>query len=315
MSNVFENAILGHVSGKPFSHKALQEWLPTEDFVTAIEEITQWEGYTPTPLFNLQELAASLALDKLMYKDEGPRFGLGSFKALGGSYAALRVLQRQISNLLDCKVSLRDIRLGKYSREAAEITMVSATDGNHGRSLAWGCQRFGVPCKIYIHAKVSEERASAMKNFGAEVIRINGTYDDSVEFARIEADKNKWIVVSDTSWPGYFEPPRDVMLGYGVLTSEFNEKLTRAPTHIFLQSACGGFAASVASALRHFWGDQTPRVVIVESELAACLFECAKKLINLQVLELKKKRLWLDYPVESLRIWLGRFYQKKRAIL
>ena len=287
MSNVFENAILGHVSGKPFSHKALQEWLPTEDFVTAIEEITQWEGYTPTPLFNLQELAASLALDKLMYKDEGLRFGLGSFKALGGSYAALRVLQRQISNLLDRKVSLRDIRLGKYSKEAAEITMVSATDGNHGRSLAWGCQRFGVPCKIYIHAKVSEERASAMKNFGAEVIRTNGTYDDSVEFARIEADKNKWIVVSDTSWPGYFEPPRDVMLGYGVLTSEINEKLTLAPTHIFLQSACGGFAASVASALRHFWGDQTPRVVIVESELAACLFECAKanKLTSVRIKE------------------------------
>ena len=287
MSNVFKNAILGHVSGKPFSHKAVQEWLPTEDFVTAIEEISQWEGYTATPLFNLQELAASLALDKLMYKDEGPRFGLGSFKALGGSYAALRVLQRQISNLLDRKVSLSDIRLGKYSREAAEITMVSATDGNHGRSLAWGCQRFGVPCIIYIHAKVSEERASAMKNFGAEVIRINGTYDDSVEFARIEADKNKWIVVSDTSWPGYFEPPRDVMLGYGVLTSEINEKLTRAPTHIFLQSACGGFAASVASALRHFWGDQTPRVVIVESDLAACLFECAKanKLTSVRIEE------------------------------
>lgn len=287
MSNVFENAILGHVSGKPFSHKAVKEWLPVEDFVTAIEEITQWEGYTPTPLFNLQELAASLALDKLMYKDEGLRFGLGSFKALGGSYAALRVLQRQISNLLDRKVSLRDIRLGKYSKEAAEITMVSATDGNHGRSLAWGCQRFGVPCKIYIHAKVSEERSSAMRNFGAEVIRINGTYDDSVEFARIAADKNKWIVVSDTSWPGYFETPRDVMLGYGVLTSEINEKLTRAPTHIFLQSACGGFAASVASALRHFWGDQTPRVVIVESELAACLFECAKanKLTSVRIKE------------------------------
>ena len=287
MSNVFENAILGHVSGKPFSHKAVKEWLPVEDFVTAIEEISQWEGYTPTPLFNLEELAASLGLDKLMYKDEGPRFGLGSFKALGGSYAALRVLQRQISNLLDRKVSLRDIRLGKYSKEAAEITMVSTTDGNHGRSLAWGCQRFGVSCKIYIHAKVSEERSFAMRNFGAEVIRINGTYDDSVEFARIEADKNKWIVVSDTSWPGYFEPPRDVMLGYGVLTSEFNEKLTRAPTHIFLQSACGGFAASVASALRHFWGDQTPRVVIVESELAACLFECAKanKLTSVRIKE------------------------------
>ena len=99
MSYVFENAILGHVSGKPFPHKAVKELLPVEDFVTAIEEIYQWEGYTPTPFFNLEELAASLALDNLLYKDEGPRFGLGSFKALGGSYAALRVLQRPISNL------------------------------------------------------------------------------------------------------------------------------------------------------------------------------------------------------------------------
>ena len=93
MSNVFENAILGHVSGKPFAHKAVQEVPPTQGFAIAIEEITQWEGYTPTPLFNLQELAASLSLDKLMYKDEDLRFGLGSFKALGGSYAALPVLK------------------------------------------------------------------------------------------------------------------------------------------------------------------------------------------------------------------------------
>jgi diaminopropionate ammonia-lyase len=91
-----------------------------------------------------------------------------------------------------------------------------------------------------------------------------------------EAETNNWFVVSDTTWPGYSEPPRDVMLGYGVMTKEINDKLNHPPTHIFLQSACGGFAASVASALRQYWGYQTPRVVIVESELAPCLYESAK---------------------------------------
>ena len=115
-----------------------------------------------------------------------------------------------------------------------------------------------------------------MRDLGAEVIRIKGDYDDSVDLARIEAERNNWFVVSDTSWPGYSEPPRDVMLGYGVMTREINDELTQPPTHIFLQSGCGGFAASVASALRQYWGDQTPRVVIVEPELAACLYESSK---------------------------------------
>ena len=276
MTTVFENATIAHVAGRPHSHQAALEILPPEGFATAIEEITQWDGYAPTPLYSLKALAESLSLNEVLYKDEGPRFGLGSFKALGGAYAALRVLQKQISIFLSNDVSLKDIRTGKYTKEAADITLVSATDGNHGRSLAWGCQRFGAPCRIYIHAEVSEGRAVAMRDLGAEVIRIKGDYDDSVELARIEAERNNWFVVSDTTWPGYSEPPRDVMLGYGVMTREINDELTQPPTHIFLQTGCGGFAASVASALRQYWGDQTPRVVIVEPELAACLYESSK---------------------------------------
>lgn len=276
MTNLFENATIAHVSGRPHSHQAALEILSPEGFTTAMEEITQWDGYAPTPLYSLKELAESLSLSEVLYKDESPRFGLGSFKALGGAYAALRVLQKQISIFLSNDVSLKDIRTGKYTKEAADITLVSATDGNHGRSLAWGCQRFGALCRIYIHAEVSEGRAAAMRDFGAEVIRIKGDYDDSVDLARTEAKKNNWFVVSDTTWPGYSEPPRDVMLGYGVMTREINDELTQPPTHIFLQSGCGGFAASVASALRQYWGDQTPRVVIVEPELAACLYESSK---------------------------------------
>ena len=276
MTSIFGNATISHVSGNPHSHQSAFEILPIVGFETAIEEICQWDGYSPTPLYSLKSLAESLSLGEVLYKDEGSRFRLGSFKALGGAYAALCLLQKQISFTLNHEVNLKDIRVGKYAEEASEITLVSATDGNHGSSLAWGCQRFGAPCRIYIHAEVSEVRADAMRHLGADVIRIKGDYDDSVELARNEAERNNWFVVSDTTWPGYSEVPRDVMLGYGVMTKEINDELINPPTHILLQSACGGFAASVASFLRQYWGGQTPRVVIVESELASCLYESAK---------------------------------------
>lgn len=276
MTTEFENAKIKHISGKPNSHKAAIEVLPPKGFVSAIDEISQWDGYSPTPLFSLKDLSASLSLNEVMYKDEGPRFGLGSFKALGGSYAALKVLQREISRALNDMISLEDIRNGKYSKEASKITLVSATDGNHGRSLAWGCKRFGAPCKIYIHAEVSKGRAEAMRDLGAEVIRIDGDYDDSVDLARSEAEKNNWFVVSDTSWPGYFEPPRDVMHGYGLMMHEISESLTQIPTHVFIQGGCGGFAGSVCASIRQVWGHQAPRIVIVEPHIANCLFESSK---------------------------------------
>jgi diaminopropionate ammonia-lyase len=269
-------AKLGHVAARKRDGDAVERVLSRQDFATSRAEITQWQGYQPTPLVSLTALAAKIGVGGILYKDEGPRFGLGSFKALGGSYAAQRVLQRQISARLGHEVSLEDIRTGTYRSEAAEITLVSATDGNHGRSLAWGCQRFGAPCRIYIHAEVSEGRAQAMRDLGADVIRIAGDYDASVILAKQEAADNGWFVVSDTSWEGYSQPPRDVMAGYGVMTQEICDSLEQAPTHVFLQGGVGGLAAGVVAGLRQHWGAQAPRVVIVEPELAACLFESGR---------------------------------------
>lgn len=276
MQNILPAAKLGHVAASQRAGDAAERVLSRQDFATSRAEITQWEGYAPTPLVSLSVLAAKIGVADVLYKDEGPRFGLGSFKALGGSYAALRVLQRQIAAKLGQQVSLEEIRTGKVAALAAQITLVSATDGNHGRSLAWGCQRFGAPCRIYIHAEVSEGRAAAMRDLGAEVIRINGDYDASVVLAKKEAEENGWFVVSDTSWEGYSEPPRDVMAGYGVMTSEICESLDQPPTHVFLQGGVGGLAAGVVAGLRQHWGKQGPRVVIVEPELAACLFESGR---------------------------------------
>lgn len=274
--DVFSKAEIQHTLG-PATPSTSQDQVCTEqDFNNAWTEITAWDGYAATPLVELNALADTLSISQVIYKHEGPRFGLGSFKALGAAYAALRVLQREISRQTGQEVSLSSIRDGEHAEICAQITLVSATDGNHGRSLAWGCQRFHAPCRIYIHADVSKGRAQAMRDFGALVIRIEGDYDASVALAREEADQHGWFVVSDTSWPGYSDPPRDVMAGYGVMTREVCEALDQAPTHVFLQGGVGGLAASVAAALRHYWGRDAPRVIIVEPTLAACLFKSAQ---------------------------------------
>ncbi|WP_419903385.1 diaminopropionate ammonia-lyase [Kiloniella sp.] len=277
MLKTFQFSDISHTPYQRHIGTASEEIITRDAFNAATTEITAWEGYKPTPLHSLESLAAELGIGDIFYKDEGPRFGLGSFKALGGAYAAGKVLQRELTKKLDIPVTLADIRNGRYASEAKEITLVSATDGNHGRSLAWGAQRFGATCKIYIHKGVSEGRAEAMRQLGANVIRIDGDYDASVHLARKEADQNGWFVVSDTSWEGYVDPPLDVMAGYGVMTNEITDQLKTPPTHIFLQGGVGGLAASVCSALRQHWGQDTPRVIIVEPNLAACLFESARK--------------------------------------
>ncbi|CUH85980.1 diaminopropionate ammonia-lyase [Thalassovita mediterranea] len=274
--SVFAAANIQHVAGAPHAGRAAFEVLSEQDFDRAVGEITSWQGYAATPLVSLAGLADQIGVGRIDYKHEGPRFGLGSFKALGGAYAAMRVLQRELTARLGHEVSLSDIRDGRYSAECAQITLVSATDGNHGRSLAWGCQRVGAPCRIYIHAEVSEGRAEAMRALGADVVRISGDYDASVDLAKSEAAANGWFVVSDTSWPGYSEPPRDVMAGYGVMTREACDAMAKPPTHVFLQGGVGGLAASVAAALRQYYGADAPRVIIVEPELAACLYESAQ---------------------------------------
>lgn len=272
----FQTATLSHARGAPGEEKAAFEVITPKDFADACDEITAWEGYEHTPLVSFAGLARELGVNRIDYKHEGPRFGLGSFKALGGSYAAMRVLQRELEKRFGHAVKLEDIRNGVHREACAEITLVSATDGNHGRSLAWGCQRFGAPCRIYIHAEVSQGRADAMQDLGAEVIRISGDYDASVLLAKTEAAEHGWFVVSDTSWPGYTQPPRDVMAGYGAMTQEICEELAQAPTHVFLQGGVGGLAASVAAGLRQHYGNNAPRVVIVEPELAACLIKSAQ---------------------------------------
>jgi len=221
----------------------------------------------------LPSLALTAGIGELHYKDESTRLGLGSFKALGGAYAVLEYLASELSRRLPNPVTMQAIRKGAHKADAQQLTIASATDGNHGRSVAWGAQQAGCDCKIYIHSDVSQGRADAIAAYGAEIIRVAGDYDDSVRQCAIDAKTNNWQVISDTSYPGYDEVPRQVMAGYTVMVKEILSQLTEPPTHVFIQAGVGGLAAAVCAAFWSQLGEQAPRFIIAESEHAACVIK------------------------------------------
>lgn len=251
-------------------------WRPEQDAIlsdaglaAARAAISAWPGYAPTPLVALPGLAAGLGVAALHYKDEAHRFGLGSFKALGGAYAVARVILRRAAEA-GRPAAMEDLLAGRLADIAAGLTVCCATDGNHGRSVAWGAQRFGAACVIFIHATVSEGRKTAIESYGAEVRRTAGNYDDSVREAEATAAREGWVVVSDTSWPGYTEIPRDVMQGYELMAAEAFDALPSPPTHIFLQTGVGGMAAAVAAQAVRRWGAARPRIVLADPDRSAC---------------------------------------------
>lgn len=257
----------------------LRSILNSEGLEQARREIASWPDYEPTPLIALPGLAAASGLERIWYKDEGPRFGLGSFKALGGAYAVRRLLGREVARRAGvADVTTADLLSDRYRGQIDEITVCTATDGNHGRSVAWGAQTFGCRCIIYIHATVSEGRKRAMENLGARVIRVSGNYDDSVHQAAADAEAQGWFVVSDTSYDDYLEVPRDVMHGYMLMADEVIAQLPSGepPSHIFVQGGVGGLAAAVCAAFWLRFGAERPRFVVVEPEQAACLYESAR---------------------------------------
>jgi len=244
-------------------------------FVAAEEEISRWPGYAATPLHRLPGLAAKLGVAALHYKDECGRFGLKSFKALGGAYAVFRLLRKTVEARNGGEpVDSRALIAGRWRDIVQAVTVTCATDGNHGRSVAWGARLFGCRCVIYVHESVSHGRCAAIAQYGAEVIRVPGNYDDSVRHAADEARRNGWTVVSDTTYEGYREIPIDVMHGYGVMAREIVRALAdEPPTHVFVQAGVGALAGSVCAAFWLAWGARRPQLVIVEPTRADCHFQ------------------------------------------
>ncbi len=244
----------------------------------ARREISSWPGYRPTPLHRLKGLARRSGVSAIWYKDESDRFGLGAFKALGGAFGVQRVLARRIAEQMGRReVSGRDLMAGHYREIVSKVTVTCATAGNHGRAVAWGAQRFGCRCVIYVPAVTGAGREAAIAGHGAEVVRITGNYDEAVRRCDGDARRLGRVVVSDTSYPGYLDVPRDVMQGYTVMVAEALEQLPAGerPTHIFVQAGVGGLAASVCAHLWETWGAERPLFVVVEPDGADPVFRSA----------------------------------------
>ena len=263
-------------SAAPYPNR-LKPIIGLEAHRDAYAEISSWPGYQPTPMRAAPNLASELGLESVWVKDESDRFGLGSFKALGGAYGVRQVMKEGEGG-------------------AARLTVTCASDGNHGRSVAWGAEMFGCDAVIYLPGHVTEVRADAIRAFGARVVRVDGEYDEAVAQSARDADENGWTVISDTSYPGYMEIPRVVMVGYTVMIEEALSmpgawpttidvsssipQLDNAPSparvpggaqlpsHLFIQGGVGGLAAAVIGHLWERLGEDRPVAVIVEPESA-----------------------------------------------
>lgn len=233
----------------------------TEDgFRRARAAITAWPDYRPTPLHDLPSLARAGRVGQVRLKDESSRFGQGSFKALGGAYAVGEALQAERA---------------RTGRAAADVTVTCASEGNHGRAVAWGARRLMCRSVVFLHGGVSAARAAAIAAEGAAIVRAGATYDDAVRACATAARYHGWTIVSDTSWPGYCEIPRAVMQGYRLMADEALAQWTGPlPSHVFVQGGVGGMAAAVAAHLAARLAPP-PRVIVVEPDCAACLLASA----------------------------------------
>ncbi len=276
LSNISQFHLCRNLGSGPDSQlwpDTLNDQFSAEDMQRAQLEIQQWDGYAATSLDSLAPVAAAAGIDQLWYKDESTRFGLGSFKALGGAYAVMHYLAGLLSHQSGEKISMASVRAGLHADTLKSVTVTSATDGNHGRSVAWGARMAGVNCTIFIHRDVSVAREKAMSALGADVVRIAGDYDESVRHCADEAEKNGWQVISDTSYDGYRDIPRQVMAGYTIMVREILNQINQLPTHVIIQAGVGGLAASIAAAFWHQTGHDCPKFIIVESEHADCLHQ------------------------------------------
>lgn len=251
-----------------------QAILNDEAFKLAHATISAWPGYAPTPLYSLDAMAAKAGVAAIYYKDEGVRFGLGSFKALGGAYAVARLLSREIARRRGGdEPSIDAVLSGAHADIISGIKVCCATDGNHGRSVAWGAETFGCACEIFIHSTVSDGRKAAIEAYGARVTRTAGNYDDSVREAQETAVREGWFVVSDTSYPGYIDVPKDVMQGYELMAAEALDAMGAPPTHVFLQTGVGGMAAAIAAFFKRRFGEKRPLIILADPDQSACWVE------------------------------------------
>ena len=254
--------------------EAVERYFPQGTAREAMQFHRQIPAFRMTPLKNLSHLAKFLGVGGIWVKDEAERLNLGSFKVLGGSFAIYRYIQSRLG--IHEPLRFEELMSPAIREKLGNIVFAAATDGNHGRGVAWAAKTLGFESIIYVHKLTSEARIAAIQRNGAKVVVVDGTYDDAVRLINEDAQKNGWQVISDTAWEGYTEIPKWVMQGYATLYAETQQQLAAQgvikPTHIFMQAGVGSLAASAFGFYAGLFGPDRPKMIVVEPDRAACLY-------------------------------------------
>lgn len=233
-------------------------------------------GYKATPLVELDDLAKYYGVQKLWLKDESKRFGLNAFKVLGGSYAIGKYLSQKLGRDMS-ELPFNVLISDEVKKQLGDVTFVTATDGNHGRGVAWVANKLRQKSVVYMPKGSAKMRFDAIAREGADVSITDLNYDDAVRLANKGAEEHGWIMVQDTAWDGYEEIPLWIMQGYSTIINEIVEQLEAAkeekPTHVFLQAGVGSFAGAVQGYLAHLYGDDRPITIICEPHGANCIYK------------------------------------------
>jgi diaminopropionate ammonia-lyase len=233
-----------------------ERWLPADAITRARRTIQTWSGYETRVPAHLKGLAASVGVREIRYQDEGTRFGLQSFKGWGGGYATAALLERAAA---------------RGEGVAEPVTVTCATDGNHGRAVAWAARRSGGRAVVYVADIVTDFRARLIAGYGAEIVRSDGNHEVASAECVVAARENGWYVITETENATEPQIATDTLAGYGALWLETLEPLGLPPTHLFVQAGVGGLAAAWAAISRRRFGDARPILTVVEAATADCI--------------------------------------------
>ena len=231
--------------------------------------------YKETPLVELKHTAKSMGLGNIYIKDESYRFGLNAFKVLGGSYAIGNYLAKRLGKSIT-EMPYEKLVSGEIKRELGDITFVTATDGNHGRGVAWTAKQLQQKSVVYMPKGSAEERLMNIRAEGADASITDLNYDEAVRLANSQAEQKGWVMVQDTAWEGYEDIPGWIMQGYGTMGYEAYMQLPEKPTHIFLQAGVGSMAGAVAGFFASVYGGDRHIITIVEPNKADCIYKTAE---------------------------------------
>jgi len=251
------------------------EFLSPEAIGAVREFHRSFPMYAPTSLAHLPNTARQLGVGDLYVKDESFRFGLNAFKVLGGSYAMGNYLAGRLGRDI-AQTDYAALTSPEAKAQLGELTFVTATDGNHGRGVAWAARQFGQKSVVYMPKGSAAERLENIRSEGADASITELNYDDAVRLAARQSAEQGWVMVQDTAWEGYEDIPTWIMQGYATMGLEAHEQLPEPPTHIFLQAGVGSMAASMAGLFTALYGEDGPILTIVEPNKADCVFRTAQ---------------------------------------